>query len=127
MRSYRRKDEIMPVAYFTRALIQGAMTHAGAKDAPRGFNGSWQTKYDRNTGHPEQWFTIEERVLDDATGKLKVTGYHNFVAKGDLIDQIAAFQWAEVELVAEYHQNRETKYTWFELVEVRPVGEQAGK
>jgi hypothetical protein len=110
----------MPVAYVKRALVQGDMEHEGAKAAPKGFNGSWSNLFDRKTGAAERVFTIEERTTDDS-GKTKVTGYFNCVAKGDLIAQIEALQWTEVSLVAELKFNRDTKYLQLEVVKVSAV------
>lgn len=110
----------MPVAFVKRALIQGAMDHEGAKQAPKGFNGSWNTLFDRKTGKPERVFTIEERSTDES-GKTKVTGYFNCVAKGELMEAIEKVQWTEVSLVANLNQNRDTKYLLFEITQVLPV------
>jgi hypothetical protein len=107
----------MPVAYVKRALVQGDMAHEGAKAAPKGFNGSWSQLFDRKTGAAERVFTIEERTTDDA-GKVKVTGYFNCVAKGEMIPVIEAAQWQEVSLVAELKFNRDTKYLQLEIVKV---------
>jgi hypothetical protein len=114
------EGDIMPVAYVKRALVQGGMDHEGARQAPKGFNGSWDIRYDSKTGAPMRLFTIEERSIDDA-GKTKVTGYFNCVAKGDLMAQIDALQWSEVEIVAELRHNRDTKYLQFEVVKVSKV------
>ena len=110
----------MPTAFVKRALIQGAMDHEGAKQAPKGFNGSWNTLFDRKTGSPERVFTIEERSTDEA-GKLKVTGYFNCVAKGEIMEAIEAAQWSEVSLITELKFNRDTKYLQLEVVKVLPV------
>ncbi len=110
----------MPVAYVKRALVQGDMEHEGAKAAPKGFNGSWDIRYDSKTGAPMRLFTIEERSIDE-TGKTKVTGYFNCVAKGELMEQIDALQWSVVEIVAELRHNRDTKYLQFEVVKVSAV------
>lgn len=108
----------MPVAYVKRALLQGSMEHEGAKAAPKGFNGSWSQLFDRKTGQPERVFTIEERATDE-TGKVKVTGYFNCVAKDPaIIAQIESLQWTEVSLVAELKFNRDTKYLQLEVVKV---------
>ena len=110
----------MAVAYLIRALVQGDMSHDGARLAPRGFNGSWDLRYDRKTGEPERIFTVEERAVD-AEGKTKVTGYYNCVARGELKAVIEAAQWTEVELVADIKFNRDTKYLQLEVVKVSPV------
>jgi hypothetical protein len=110
----------MAVAYLIRALVQGDMSHDGARQAPKGFNGSWDIRYDSKTGAPMRLFTVEERAVD-AEGKTKVTGYYNCVAKGELKEAIEAAQWTEVELVADLRFNRDTKYLQLEVVKVSPV------
>lgn len=110
----------MAVAYLIRALVQGDMSHDGARLAPKGFNGSWDLRYDRITGEPERVFTVEERAVD-AEGKTKVTGYYNCVARGELKAVIEAAQWTEVELVADIKFNRDTKYLQLVVVKVSPV------
>jgi len=110
----------MPTAFVKRALVQGDMAHEGSKLAPKGFNGSWNTLFDRKTGSPERVFTIEERSTDES-GKTKVTGYFNCVAKGELMEAIEAAQWTEVSLVTELRFNRDTKYLQLEVVKVIPV------
>jgi hypothetical protein len=91
----------MPTAFVKRALVQGDMAHEGAKLAPKGF-------------------TIEERSTDES-GKTKVTGYFNCVAKGEVMEAIEAAQWSEVSLVTELRFNRDTKYLQLEVVKVIPV------
>jgi len=110
----------MAVAYLLRALVQGDMSHDGARLAPKGFNGSWDLRYDRKTGAAERIFTVEERSVD-ADGKTKVTGYYNCVARGELKEAIEALQWTEVELVADLKFNRDTKYLQLEVVTIKPA------
>jgi len=112
----------MPTAYFKTALIQGDMNHEAARAlAPKGFNGSWTTVYNRKTGAPEQAFTIEERSIDE-TGKVKVTGYFNAIATDPaVIEALSGMQWTVAELVGELIYNRDTKYMQFLITEVRPA------
>jgi len=111
----------MPIAFVNKALVQGDMNHAGARQAPKGFNGSWNQLYDRKTGQPERVFTIEERTTDES-GKTKVTGYFNCVAKTPaIIEAIEAAQWTEVSLVGELVYNRDTKYLQIVVNEVVPA------
>jgi hypothetical protein len=114
----RGKEKQMP--FVKRALIQGAMDHEGAKQAPKGFNGSWDIRYNSKTGDKLRIFTIEERTSDEA-GKLKVTGYYNCVASGEIMEAIEAAQWSEVSLITEIKFNRDTKYLQLEVVKVLPV------
>jgi hypothetical protein len=110
----------MPTAFVKRALVQGDMDHEGAKHAPKGFNGSWDVRYNSKTGKPMRLFTIEERSSDE-TGKTKVTGYFNCVAAEEVMEAIEAVQWTEVSLVTELRFNRDTKYLQLEVVKVIPV------
>ena len=114
----------MAVALVQRALIQGDPKHAQAK-MREGFKGSWAKETERKldaAGNPVfvQRFTIEERGHTE-DGSVRVLGYYNCVAKGDVIAQIEAAQWTEVELLGKINWNRDTKYLNFEVMEVKPV------